>query len=67
MSAMKPTGTPAGGVDTEPAGASSEAISPAAAGPDKFHGQGGSYLRDPATGERVLVERTSPCDCGSTA
>lgn len=66
MSAMKPTGAQVGGVDTEPARAPSEAISPAAAGPDKFHGQGGSYIRDPATGARVLVER-SPCDCGSTA
>lgn len=67
MSAMKPTGTPAGSVDAESADASSEVISPVAAGPDKFHGQGGSYRRDPATGERVLVERTSPCDCGSSA
>ena len=25
---------------------------------DAFHGQGGSYLLDPQTGERVLIERT---------
>ena len=25
---------------------------------DEFHGQGGSYLLDPATGIRTLVERT---------
>ena len=25
---------------------------------DEFHGQGGSYLLDPETGERVLLERT---------
>lgn len=27
---------------------------------DEFHGQGGSYLLDPATGIRTLVERTKP-------
>lgn len=27
---------------------------------DEFHGQGGSYLLDPATGIRTLVERTEP-------
>lgn len=25
---------------------------------DQYHGQGGSYLFDPATGQRVLLERT---------
>lgn len=25
---------------------------------DQYHGQGGSYLLDPDTGERVLLERT---------
>jgi hypothetical protein len=25
---------------------------------DEFHGQGGSYLVDPKTGKRTLVERT---------
>lgn len=25
---------------------------------DQYHGQGGSYLLDPETGERVLLERT---------
>ncbi|CAB3856676.1 hypothetical protein LMG3410_02062 [Achromobacter aegrifaciens] len=28
---------------------------------DEHHGRGGSYLRDSATGERILVERTDPC------
>lgn len=36
---------------------------------DKYHGQGGSYLVDPATGERVLIERTEeavpPSDGGA--
>lgn len=27
--------------------------------PDKFEGQGGSYVIDPKTGERKLVERTA--------
>ena len=27
---------------------------------DEFQGQGGSYLLDPATGIRTLVERTKP-------
>ena len=27
---------------------------------DEFHGQGGTYLLDPATGIRTLVERTKP-------
>lgn len=27
---------------------------------DEFHGQGGTYLLDPATGIRTLVERTEP-------
>ncbi|MCH4582497.1 hypothetical protein [Achromobacter xylosoxidans] len=67
MSAMKPAGAPETGADTETAGAQSTAISPAVAAPDKFHGQGGSYVRDPATGERVLVERTSTCDCGGAS
>lgn len=25
---------------------------------DEFHGHGGSYIRDPETGKRKLVERT---------
>jgi len=28
--------------------------------PDEFWGQGGSYLLDPKTGIRTLVERTEP-------
>ncbi len=67
MSAMKPAGAPETGADTGTAGTPSVASHPAAAAPDKFHGQGGSYVRDPATGERVLVERTSPCDCGGAS
>jgi hypothetical protein len=27
---------------------------------DEFHGLGGSYLLDPATGKRTLIERTEP-------
>lgn len=27
---------------------------------DQYHGQGGSYLLDPKTGTRKLVERTEP-------
>ena len=27
---------------------------------DEFHGLGGSYLLDPATGIRTLIERTEP-------
>ena len=27
---------------------------------DEFHGQGGTYLLDPATGIRTLIERTKP-------
>lgn len=27
---------------------------------DEFHGQGGTFLLDPATGIRTLVERTEP-------
>jgi hypothetical protein len=27
---------------------------------DQYHGQGGTYLLDPETGERVLLERTEP-------
>ena len=27
---------------------------------DEFHGHGGSYLLDPATGIRTLIERTEP-------
>ncbi len=31
--------------------------------PDEFDGQGGSYLLDPETGKRTLVERTEePAD-----
>ena len=29
--------------------------------PDENRGCGGRYLRDPVTGERVLIERTEPC------
>ena len=28
--------------------------------PDEFWGQGGSYLLDPKTGKRTLIERTEP-------
>lgn len=36
---------------------------PAGAVPvDEFAGQGGSYVIDPETGRRVLVERTRGCD-----
>lgn len=28
--------------------------------PDEYHGQGGTYLLDPKTGKRKLVERTEP-------
>jgi hypothetical protein len=28
--------------------------------PDQYHGHGGSYRRDPKTGERTLVFRTQP-------
>lgn len=28
--------------------------------PDEYHGQGGTYLQDPKTGKRKLVERTEP-------
>jgi hypothetical protein len=27
---------------------------------DEFHGVGGSYLLDPKTGKRTLIERTEP-------
>jgi len=27
---------------------------------DEYHGQGGTYLQDPKTGKRKLVERTEP-------
>ena len=27
---------------------------------DEFRGQGGSYVIDPASGQRTLVERTAP-------
>jgi hypothetical protein len=27
---------------------------------DEYHGQGGSYLLDPKSGKRKLVERTEP-------
>lgn len=27
---------------------------------DEFHGQGGTYLLDPKTGKRKLIERTAP-------
>lgn len=29
---------------------------------DAFTGQGGSYLLDPQTGERTLIERTQPIE-----
>ncbi len=29
---------------------------------DEFHGMGGSYLVDPETGKRVLVERTQEAE-----
>lgn len=28
--------------------------------PDEYAGQGGSYLLDPKTGRRTLIERTEP-------
>lgn len=31
--------------------------------PDTDAGKGGSYMRDPSTGERVLIARTTGC-CG---
>ena len=31
-------------------------------GVDEHHGRGGSYLRDPVTGERVLIQRTEACN-----
>lgn len=60
-----PKNTPAAVVvDQAEAGAGvTAAAGPAADTPDEYHGQGGSYLRDPETGERVLIERTGPCDC----
>lgn len=30
--------------------------------PDEYHGQGGAYVIDPATGKRILIERTQPAD-----
>ena len=27
---------------------------------DEYHGQGGTYLLDPKTGKRKLIERTEP-------
>jgi len=29
---------------------------------DEYHGQGGSYLLNPKTGKRQLVERTEPAN-----
>ena len=29
---------------------------------DEYHGQGGSYLLDPETGKRTLIQRTLPAD-----
>ena len=52
--------------DQASAGADGEVIAAVpvpAVTPDEYHGQGGSYLRDPDTGVRVLIERTGPCDC----
>ena len=28
--------------------------------PDEYHGQGGTYLLNPKTGKRQLIERTEP-------
>lgn len=39
----------------------SAAPAPVPSAPDEHHGRGGTYLRDPVTGERVLVQRTAPC------
>ncbi|MBS4019050.1 MAG: hypothetical protein KGZ68_12525 [Dechloromonas sp.] len=39
--------------------ASTPAEKPAA---DEFDGQGGSYVVDPETGKKTLVERTRPAD-----
>jgi hypothetical protein len=47
------------------AGAENAAVAPesAPAAPDEFAGQGGSYLKDPVTGARVLVNRTEQRCC----
>lgn len=29
---------------------------------DEYHGQGGTYLLDPKTGKRKLIERTEPAN-----
>jgi hypothetical protein len=32
---------------------------------DEYHGQGGSYVLDPKTGKRKLIERTEPAQLTS--
>ncbi len=58
MSKTKTLATDGNGAPTESASA---APAPESAAPDENHGRGGTYLRDPITGERVLVQRTAPC------
>lgn len=58
MSKTKTVATDGNGAPTESASA---APAPESAAPDEHHGRGGTYLRDPITGERVLVQRTAPC------
>lgn len=58
MSKTKTGATDGTGAPTESASA---APAPESAAPDEHHGRGGTYLRDPITGERVLVQRTAPC------
>ena len=33
---------------------------------DEYRGQGGSYLLDPETGKRILIQRTLPADSPET-
>lgn len=58
MSKTKTVATDGKGTPIESASA---AAAPESATHDEHHGRGGTYLRDPITGERVLVQRTAPC------
>ncbi|KGD95241.1 hypothetical protein JL37_11140 [Achromobacter sp. RTa] len=58
---MSKTKTVATGGKGAPVESTSAAPAPEFATPDEHHGRGGTYLRDPVTGERVLVQRTAPC------